>query len=139
MPTLRFILFFIAMRMAVECSAALPTIATTITPINTSVTPTECRTFSIVPTRNSESRATTAVEMSRIRSALPRDHCLLLSSTASSRALEEIFMSPERETEHAEVGKEQDDGDAQRELLLSQRAPTSGAGISGEVKERRDD
>ena len=80
MPTLRFILFFIAIIIAVECSAALPTIATTITPINTSVTPTECRTFSIVPTRNSESTATTAVEMRRMKTALPTDHCLPLSS-----------------------------------------------------------
>ena len=32
MPTVRSILSFIAMRMAVECSAALPTIANTMTP-----------------------------------------------------------------------------------------------------------
>ena len=48
------------MTIAVECSAALPTIATTITPTNTSVTPNVARALSIVPTRNSESTATTA-------------------------------------------------------------------------------
>jgi hypothetical protein len=87
-PTLRSILFFIAMRMAVECSAALPTIATTITPTNTSVRPTESRTLSIVPTRNSESRATKAVAMSRMITALLRDHCLSCSFA---------FLSPGRD------------------------------------------
>ena len=38
MPTLKSILFFKAITTAVECSAALPTIATTITPTKTSVT-----------------------------------------------------------------------------------------------------
>src|SRR4030095_12305334 len=49
-------------------------------------------------------------------------------------ALEEIFMSPERETKHAEVGKEQDDSDAYGELLLNQRAPARGGRGSREVE-----
>src|SRR5205809_4299105 len=139
MPTLRSILFFIAMSMAVECSAALPTIATTITPTKTSVRPTESRTFSIVPTRNSESSATKAVAMSRMVMTLPRDHCLSLSSTCSSALRKRCLWVRERETEHAEIGKEQDNGDRQGALLLDQRAPAAGSGVGGEVKHRRDD
>jgi hypothetical protein len=54
-------LFFIAMSTAVECSAALPMIATTITPTKTSVNPNEAEAASTAPTRNSLMSATSAV------------------------------------------------------------------------------
>jgi hypothetical protein len=53
-------------------------------------------------------------------------------------ALEEIFVGPERETEHAEIGKEQNNGDGQGELLLDQRAPAARTAIRGEMKDRWD-
>ena len=39
--------------------------------------------FSIVPTRNTESRATTAVEFSSLVMAVPRDHCSPPSSACA--------------------------------------------------------
>src|SRR5438093_5100466 len=54
-------------------------------------------------------------------------------------ASEEMLVGPERETEHAEIGKEQDYGDGQGELLLDQRAPAARTRAGGEVKDRRDD
>ena len=46
------------------------------------------------------------------------------------RASEEMLVSLERETEHAEIGKEQYDGNGQRELLLDQWAPAAGTGTA---------
>ena len=54
-------------------------------------------------------------------------------------ALEEMLVGPQRETEHAKIGKEQDNGDGQRELLLDQRAPAPRTGAGGQMKDRRDD
>ena len=71
--------------------------------------------------------------------ALPRDHCLPSFFGMSVSALEEMLVSPERETEHAEIGKEQDNGDGQGELLLDQRAPAARTGVGGQMKDRRDD
>ena len=82
MPTLKSILFFNAMVTAVECSAAFPTMATMITPTNASVMPREARTYSIVPTRNSESSATSAVANSNIVKDFARDQSLRLTSAS---------------------------------------------------------
>ena len=54
-------------------------------------------------------------------------------------ALEEMLVGPERETEHAKVGKEQDNRDGQGELLLDRRAPAARTGVGGQMKDRRDD
>ncbi len=56
--------FFAAMRMAVECSAALPMMATTITPTNTSLHPNASAVTSAAPTRSSAITATPAVAAS---------------------------------------------------------------------------
>src|SRR5438034_3147599 len=53
-------------------------------------------------------------------------------------ALEEMLVGPERETEHAEIGKEQNNGDGQGELLLDQRAPAARTAVGGEMKDSRD-
>jgi hypothetical protein len=62
--------------MAVECSAALPIIATTMMPTKVSVMPNVAHYASIVPTKNSESSATNPVATSRTMIALPRDQYL---------------------------------------------------------------
>ena len=67
------ILFLSAMRMAVECSAALPMMATRITPTKTSVMPQVLAVASTAPTRNSLISATNAVATSSTVSALPVD------------------------------------------------------------------
>src|SRR5215467_13063390 len=54
MLTERSILSFIATRTATQCSAALPTIATTITPMKNSERPTACDASEIEPTRTSD-------------------------------------------------------------------------------------
>jgi hypothetical protein len=54
-------------------------------------------------------------------------------------ALEEMLVGPERETEHAEIGKKQNNGDGQGQLLLDQRAPPARTAVGGEMKDRRDD
>ena len=51
---------------AVECSAALPMVATTITPTNTGVSPSECEASSTAPTSNSLIHATSRVAPSSI-------------------------------------------------------------------------
>jgi hypothetical protein len=57
----------------------------------------------------------------------------------SVSALEEMLMGPERETEHAEIGKKQNNGDGQGELLLDQWAPAGRTAIGGAMKDCRDD
>src|SRR3954452_12550053 len=54
MLTERSILSFIATRTATQCSAALPTMATTITPMKNSERPTACEASSIDPTSTSD-------------------------------------------------------------------------------------
>src|SRR5262245_36817881 len=54
MLTDRSILSLIATRTATQCSAALPTIATTITPMKNWLNPTECDAASMEPTRISD-------------------------------------------------------------------------------------
>ena len=51
---------------------------------------------------------------------------------------EEMPVRLEREREHADVGQEKHDGDAQRKLTLDGRTPTRRARVRGEVKHRRD-
>jgi hypothetical protein len=53
--------------------------------------------------------------------------------------LEEMLMGPERETEHAEIGKKQNNGDSQGKLLLDQRTPPARTAVGGAMKDRRDD
>src|SRR5881628_2950016 len=63
--TLNSILFLQAMRTALPCSAAFPTIATMMTPTKSSVSPRLCRAVSREPTRISLSTATSTVETTR--------------------------------------------------------------------------
>ena len=56
----------------------------------------------------------------------------------SGERLEEMFVRPEGETEHTEIGKEQNHGDCQGELLFNQGAPAAGGAIGGAMKDRRD-
>ena len=58
MLTARSILFLYATRTATQCSAALPTIATTITPMKNSERPTASEASEIEPTRISDIRPT---------------------------------------------------------------------------------
>src|SRR5207245_1572445 len=67
--TLSSILFLQAMRIALPCSAALPTMATIMTPTNKSVRPRLCRAVSREPTRISLSTATKIVDATRTLSA----------------------------------------------------------------------
>jgi hypothetical protein len=48
-------------------------------------------------------------------------------------------VGPERETEHAEIGKEQDNRNGHGELLLDQGVPPARTGVGGQMKDRRDD
>src|SRR6266436_5973145 len=73
-PMLKSILSLAAIQTAVECSAAFPTMATTITPIKTSVTPSCALADSTEVTRNSESQAIKTVATSRTKMALDFDH-----------------------------------------------------------------
>ena len=65
----RSIWFFIATSTAVECSAALPITATTITPTNTSVSPSTCEVSSTAPTSISLIHATSAVATTSVTTA----------------------------------------------------------------------
>ena len=58
MLTARFILSLLATRTATQCSAALPTIATTMTPMKNSLRPTDSEASEIEPTRISDIRPT---------------------------------------------------------------------------------
>src|SRR5262249_14741537 len=62
--------------------------ATTIMPMNTSVTPSRERAASTAPTRNSESQATSTVATNRTNKDLPSDHsgCRVFDSEAPSCA-----------------------------------------------------
>ena len=76
-------MFFIAIVIAVECSAALPTIATMITPTKVSVTPSECCAASTAPTRNSDIHATARVAPRSTPTALPTDHGAAVEASSS--------------------------------------------------------
>ncbi len=52
---------------------------------------------------------------------------------------EQMLVGPQRETEHAEIGKEQDNGDGQRELLFYLWSPAARTGMRSEMKDRRND
>src|SRR5881409_2530332 len=67
--TLNSILFLQAIRIALPCSAAFPTIATMMTPTKSSVRPRLCRAVSREPTRISLSTATKTVEATSTLSA----------------------------------------------------------------------
>src|SRR5204863_1870395 len=71
-PIAKSILFFIATVTAVTCSAALPTIGKTISPMNVALRPESVVTASIAPTMNSAQTATSAVDMSKINTAVER-------------------------------------------------------------------
>ena len=85
MLTAMSILFLRAMRIAVECSAALPMMATRITPTKTSVMPQVLAVAWTAPTRNSLITATNAVATSSTVVALPIDQpSVPIASSASS-------------------------------------------------------
>ena len=74
MVTARSILFFMATKIAVECSAALPMVATTMTPTKTLFMPRESAAALTEPTRNSLMTATAAVAATSTRIAVRRRH-----------------------------------------------------------------
>src|SRR6516165_8604992 len=50
-----------------------------------------------------------------------------------------MLVGPEREAEHAEIGKEQNNGDSERELLLDHQVPAARTTLGREMKDRWDD
>src|ERR1700737_2708011 len=88
-PEAETILFFIAIIPAVECSAALPITAITMTPTKTSVSPSADRAASTAPIKNSDISATRDVATISTRSDLGTDQPLasLRSSPPSCESL----------------------------------------------------
>jgi hypothetical protein len=84
MVSARSMRFFAAIRMAVECSAALPTTATTMTPMKTSFIPRCSAVASTEPTITSATQAMTAVEPSSTASERPRLHASPCPSRSAS-------------------------------------------------------
>ncbi len=76
MLTARSILSFIATTTATQCSAALPTMATTMTPMKNSERPIECEASVIEPTSTSDMRPTrtpaTASAITEVRTDQPQ-------------------------------------------------------------------
>ena len=88
MPRARSILPFMATRIAVECSAALPTIATTTTPMNTLPRPMAVPASSTAWTRNSLTTPTRTAAASSTPRLLPTDQGLPSSASAAADATE---------------------------------------------------
>ena len=72
-------MFFTATRTATQCSAAFPTIATTITPMKNSLSPIDSEAASIEPTRISDITPTAtpapASAITEVRTAQPQSSC----------------------------------------------------------------
>src|SRR6185295_13072907 len=83
MLTARSILFFIATSTATQCSAALPTMATTITPMKNSDRPTACEASLIEPTSTSDITPTRTPATARATTEVRVDHPQVPSSAYS--------------------------------------------------------
>ena len=117
MLTARSILSLWATRTATQCSAALPTIATTITPMKNSLRPTDSEASEIEPTRISDIRPTASAgdRQHRDRAAYaPAESGLLLVLV---HGVEQVAVRLQREEQPGDVGGDQDDRDGEREVL----------------------
>ena len=122
MLTARSIWFFIATSTAVECSAALPTIATTITPTNTELMPNEWAACSAESTSSSLITATptvAAISTTQRLSASPgrRVHGRrFLGGVRRFAGLEDLPVRDERkhQAQHVDHGQDQRDLFAER-------------------------
>ena len=83
MLTARSILPLTATRTATQCSAALPTIATTITPMKNSDSPIECEASVIEPTRTSDMTPTSTPAIASATTEVRVDQPQLSSSSYS--------------------------------------------------------
>ena len=97
MLTARSILSLWATSTATQCSAALPTIATTITPMKNSLRPTDSDASAIEPTRTSDITPTATPAIASITT----DRRTLQPSVSSCcvRGVEEVAVGPQREEE----------------------------------------
>src|SRR5882724_8757648 len=107
MLTARSILFFIATSTATQCSAALPTIATTITPMKNSERPIECEASVIEPTSTSDITPTRTPAIARAITAVRVDQ------------LEDRRHQQRRRGEHQHRGLDAGPGAAEALLLAA--------------------
>ena len=131
-------MFFNAIRTAVECSAALPTIATTITPTKTSVSPSVRLASSTAPTSTSLIQATKAVATSRTTDDFrltPAATSWRAASASSPVGVVQVLVRDEAEDQVQDVGDDQDHADRQAQLVLD----AGGVGADQRVEDRRDD
>ena len=129
MPRARSILPFMATRMAVECSAALPTMATTTTPMNTLLMPMAAPASPTACTRNSLIQPTNPAATTRTAMLLPTDQTG--PSCASSCALavfarEQVLVALQLEEQARGVGQQQHPGDVEAQGLDVRRGSCAG-------------
>ena len=120
MPTARSIWFFIATSTAVECSAALPTMATTTTPMKIWFIPSTWLACSTAPTRISlitghEERRDD--QDGRRRAAAP---VFLLVVEVVVVGIEQALVGDQAEHQMGQVGEHQDHRDADAQLMLEE-------------------
>ena len=97
---------------ALLCSAALPTTATTMTPMKTLVMPKAAAASCTEPTRISLIQAIRTVAPASVSSARFRLQAPAGCGSACSLAGEELFVGAQREEQVEPVGNQEDDGDA---------------------------
>ena len=114
--------FFSASMTAVLCSAALPTMATTITPMKMLVMPKAFAASSTEPTRISLIQTISRVAPARVSMARFRLHAAGERLPGALLSGEELLVRAQREDQVQRVGRQQHERDAQAEVDLRARS-----------------
>ena len=125
--------------MALECSAALPIIATTIMPTKVSVMPKVARhALDCADQKFGKQRHESSSDQQNDDRLAARPILAFFLHFAFG-PLKEMSVRLERETEHAKVGDKKHQGDRQRKPLLHYWTPATWAKVCGHMEHRRND